>query len=99
MHGRAAFEDWYRAEHPRLVSSLLLISGDVDAAQEAADEALARALVRWDRVQAMASPGGWTHRVALNLLRRRKRRESIERRLMSRMPSQAMLPAPAGEAW
>ena len=99
MDAGAGFEAWYRAEHPRLVAALVVISGDLDAAQDAADEALARALMRWDHVQAMDSPGGWTHRVALNVLRRRQRRASLERRLLHRLHPVTELPAPAGEAW
>ncbi|MBA2497403.1 MAG: hypothetical protein H0V33_09980 [Acidimicrobiia bacterium] len=72
MMGRE-FEPWYRAEHPRLVVSLALACGRMDLAAEAVDEAFVRALERWDRVSAMASPTGWTYRVALNCLRRRER--------------------------
>lgn len=93
------FEDWYRREHPRLVTSLMLVAGDVHAAQDAADEAFARALAHWGRVGSMESPNGWTYRVALNVLRRRGRRAAIERRLLARHPVPAEVPAPAGEAW
>jgi RNA polymerase sigma-70 factor (ECF subfamily) len=93
------FESWYRREHPRLVTSLLLVAGDIHAAQEAADEAFARALVRWDRVGDMESPNGWTYRVALNVLRRRGRRAAVERRLLARHPAPLNVPPPAGEAW
>jgi len=93
------FEDWYRREHPRLATALLLVAGDVHAAQDAADEAFARALVHWGRVGAMDSPNGWTYRVALNILRRKGRRAAIERRLLARHPAPVEIPAPAGEAW
>ncbi len=45
------------------------------------DEALARALERWGRVSKMASPGGWTYRVAVNCLRRQQRRAALEHRV------------------
>lgn len=35
----AGFEAWYRATHPRLLASLTLLVGDLDAAGEATDEA------------------------------------------------------------
>ena len=73
------FEDWYTAYHPRLVTVLVGITGDRDEAVDAADEALVRALERWDRVGAMASPEGWTYAVALNLVRRSTRRRSRRR--------------------
>lgn len=93
------FERWYQREHPRLVASLLLVAGDIHVAQDAADEAFARALARWDRVGRMDSPNGWTYKVALNLLRRRGRRAARERELLSRQRPVGEVPAPAGEAW
>jgi predicted RNA polymerase sigma factor len=76
--GGIEFEAWYRREHPRLIGSLAALSGREDVAADAADEAFARALARWPRVSKMASPGGWTYRVALNELRRRLRRGATE---------------------
>jgi len=83
--GGIEFEGWYRREHPRLIGSLAALSGRDDLAAEAADEAFARALARWPRVSKMASPGGWTYRVALNELRRRMRRSSTERQALDRL--------------
>lgn len=74
------FESWYRDEHPTLVRSLWLMSGDRELALDVVGEAFSRALARWDRVSAMASPGGWVRTVAVNLLRRghrRRRREQV----------------------
>ena len=79
------FEAWYRREHARLLASMAVVAGDVDVAKEVTAEAFARALERWDRVGKMESPGGWTYRVALNVLRRRQRRAGLERRLLLRM--------------
>ena len=93
------FERFYEAEHGRLVASLVLATGDADLAQEAADEAFLRALMAWSRVQAMASPGGWTYRVAVNVARRRARRRAVERRLWARRAPAPSTPPPAGEAW
>jgi RNA polymerase sigma factor (sigma-70 family) len=94
------FEDFYQSEHARLVTSLLLVTGDPDAARDATDEAFVRALGAWRRVSAMSSPAGWTYRVALNVARRRARRAGLERRLLARQPRPpAVVAAPAGEAW
>ncbi len=78
------FERWYRREHPRVVAALAVAGGEVDVAREATDEAFVRAYERWSRVRVMASPGGWLYRVALNELRRRLRRRTIERELLRR---------------
>ena len=83
----ASFDDWYRSEHSRLVAALLLITGDLALATESVDEAFARALERWGRVRAMASPTGWTFRVAHNLSRRAQWRSGLERRLLARRPA------------
>ncbi len=75
------FEQFYEGVRPRLVRSLAVFcGGDLDAAADAADEALVRALERWSRVRAMDSPEAWTFTVGRNLLRRRYRRQSDERR-------------------
>lgn len=59
---------------------------DLELARDVTAEAFARALERWDRVGSMSSPGGWTYRVALNVLRRRLRRGVLEERVLRRAP-------------
>ena len=100
-HGAGGFAPWYREQHPALLASLVLVTGSVDEAREAVDEALSRALARWPKVAVMDSPAGWTYRVALNVARRRARRRALEARLLLRRgPDQpATLAGPAGEAW
>lgn len=91
------FEVWYRDEHPRLVAVLAVESGDVEVARDAASEAFARALERWERVGAMASPTGWLYKVALNVVRRRTRRAAVERVALRRHAPLA--PAPSGDRY
>lgn len=91
------FEGWYRSTHPRVVSVVVGVTGDGDVAREAADEAFARALERWDRVALMDSPAGWVYTTALNVARRRLRRRAMERRVLGSAPDP--LPGPAGELW
>ena len=78
------FEVWYRAIHPRIVAALTLSTGRLDDAAEVADETLVRALERWTHVRTMASPDGWAFRVAFNLVRRRGRRQALERTVLRR---------------
>ena len=80
------FEPWYVREHPKLVSALTVVAGNPAVAAEAADEAFARAYERWGRVSVMASPGGWTYRTALHVVRRRWRRAALEARILHRKP-------------
>ena len=69
-----AFEDFFRAEYPRTVKALYILTGTLAEAEDLAQEALARAYERWDRVRAMESPGGYVYRTAVNLNRKRLRR-------------------------
>lgn len=92
------FERWYRREHPRVVAALAVAGGEVDVAREATDEAFVRAYERWPRVRVMESPGGWLYRVALNELRRRLRRRTVEREFLRRQPrTEATEPPPIAD--
>jgi RNA polymerase sigma factor (sigma-70 family) len=73
-----AFDEWYRASHPRVFMALVVSTADRDAATEAVDEAFAKAWAHWSRVQGMSNPIGWTYRVARNELTRSWRRRARE---------------------
>lgn len=94
-----SFDSWYAREHPRLIATLLLSTGDVELAADGVDEAFTRALEKWDRVGMMESPTGWAFRVALNHARRTARRRMVEHRLFIKRAKDAPVPAPAGEVW
>jgi RNA polymerase sigma factor (sigma-70 family) len=74
-------------EHPRLVRAVDLLLGDHAVAEEIAQEALLRAASRWEHVRELRSPGGWTHRVAINLATSQLRRRRIEQRARARLTS------------
>ena len=78
---------------------MIAVCGDRDIASDATDEALSRAWGRWDTVRSMSSPEGWTYRVALNLVRSRLRRRSLEQRLLPRLVSRTHVVVPAVEVW
>jgi RNA polymerase sigma-70 factor, ECF subfamily len=71
---RRSFEAFFRSESGRLGKAMYLLTGSRAEAEDLVQEAMARALVRWDRVGAMESPAAYVYRVALNLSRRRRRR-------------------------
>jgi RNA polymerase sigma-70 factor (ECF subfamily) len=79
MERHTSFEDFYRAEWASLFRAVSFTLGDRELAREATDEAMARAFERWEQVAAMASPAGWTFRVAVNFARNRVRRRWLER--------------------
>ncbi len=68
-----------------LVGTLTVKLGDVETAQELAQEALARSWQRWDEVGAMEAPDRWVFRVALNLSSSWLRRRGAERRAKNRL--------------
>jgi RNA polymerase sigma-70 factor (ECF subfamily) len=87
--------------HPRLLATLILITGNGETARDATDEAFVRAYQHWRRVSHMASPDAWTFTVARNVARRGARRAKHERSLLRAQAAAASstVPAPAGEAW
>ena len=95
----ASFEDWYRSEYRNIVRSLVLITGNAEVAVEAASEACARALERWERVSVMASPSGWTYAVGLNVARRTLRRTRLEALLLRRVVVPPPIREDAPELW
>lgn len=76
-------------QHPLLVGSLTLYTGDPDLARDLTQEALARACLHWARLVDMPAPGAWLHRVALNLANSVFTRRRLERRARDRLGLQA----------
>ena len=60
------FADFYRDRRDPLFRALLVTLRNPDAAAEAADEAMARALERWDKISGYERPEAWAYRVGLN---------------------------------
>ncbi len=74
------FGDFFRAEYAGLVRSLYLLTADLPEAEDLAQEAMARAYERWERVKLMDSPGGYVYRSAVNVNRKRLRHLAVRRR-------------------
>jgi RNA polymerase sigma-70 factor (ECF subfamily) len=91
------FDAFYRREHARVLGVVVALTGRSDLAGEAADEAFARALARWVRVSKMTSPGAWTAKVALNVVRRSIRRTARAHFLLAAPIDSA--PASDPELW
>jgi RNA polymerase sigma-70 factor (ECF subfamily) len=80
MRGDDDFEDFYQASYPRLVGQLTVLTGSLEDAEDAVQEAFARASTRWRRLRAYDAPEAWVRRVALNLATsglRRARRQLV----------------------
>jgi RNA polymerase sigma-70 factor (ECF subfamily) len=76
MPGASDVESVFRAEYGRAVSVLVRFLGDIDAAEEAVQDAFATALQRWPESGVPPSPAGWIITTARNRAVDRLRRES-----------------------
>lgn len=83
--GRPSFVDFYRREYPRLAVLATAVSGDPSSGEDLAQEALARAGDRWDRISGYDNPGTWVRRVTINLATSRRRRLRTEARALLRL--------------
>ncbi len=72
-------------DYPRLVAGLTLVCGSRPAAEDAVQEALARAWERTERGQRIESLTAWVARVSMNLARSGLRRRMAERRARTRL--------------
>jgi len=70
------FEEFAAARLPALLRYAVLLTGDRDGARDVVQEALARALVRWRRIEAMEEPYAYVRKIVTNeyLAGRRRRR-------------------------
>ena len=79
------FDEFYQSAFGRLVGQVYLVTGDLRDAEDAVQEAFARASVRWAQVRDFNVPEQWVRRVAMNLavdgLRRARRRLAALARL------------------
>ena len=67
------FDDFYRAEFPRVYRAAWLLAHHDEDALDATQEAFGRAFARWRRLRRHEWAVGWVITTALNILRRRGR--------------------------
>lgn len=89
MTSDPGFEPFYEKEVGRVFSAVFLLCRNRAVAEDATQEAFARALERWDRLSEAPWAGAWVTTTALNLARR-----SLRRRLVGTMTPD---PPPADE--
>ena len=78
--------DLFRAMYPRLVVVLFATCGDQADAEDAAQEAFAKALRNQRRFINLDNPEAWLRTVALNHLRNGWRHNDVVRRLRDKVP-------------
>jgi RNA polymerase sigma-70 factor, ECF subfamily len=86
-----AFEALYEEEFRAVFRAAYLLSGDRELAEDAAQEAFARALERWRRLKGEPWAGGWVMTTALNVVRRSLRRRGEPGNLESPEPGNQTL--------
>ena len=90
------FDDLYRREYPGLLAVATALSG-FDG-EDLVQDAMVKALVNWEKVHRLERPGGWCHRVLVNLCRSRWRRRTTERRYLGRFRrDEPTTPGPSAE--
>lgn len=67
------FPEFYATAWQDVFGALAVLFGDADLAQEATDEAMARAFARWEDVRNYDNPAGWVYRVGSNWAKNRLR--------------------------
>ena len=76
-----------------LPGALALTLADADLGSLAADEAMTRAVQKWDKVKTFDNPQGWVYRVGLNWAQSWRRRRIRERERPISYASEPMDPA------
>lgn len=98
---RADFDDFYRAELPRLVALARALCGPA-LAEDVAQEAMLATYRKWRRVSDLEYPAGWVRRACANLAVSQYRRRMIELRALTRLASRPETPpldGPDEEFW
>lgn len=86
----AAFAAFYEQNIAALSRTLTAALGDPQVAQDAAQEAMARACERWNKIEDYDNPMGWCYRVAMNWATsrwRKRKREYVTDRMPTPNPS------------
>ena len=79
------FTEFYQATYDRVVALVAAMVGDRHQAEDIAQEAFARALIRWSRVSRYDLPEAWVRRVAIRLTIDASRRVRRAVRLSARL--------------
>ncbi len=74
MRVDTGFRDLYEREFPAVFRAVFLLCGDPQLAEDATQEAFARALTRWRRLRDQPWVAGWVATTAFNVARRQLRR-------------------------
>jgi RNA polymerase sigma-70 factor (ECF subfamily) len=88
------FDEFYQGTRSRVLTYLYSVSGDLPQAQDAAQEAYARAWQHWSRVSQAEQPEAWVRTVGWRLLAAHWRRARVRRRAYARQDTATSVPPP-----
>ncbi len=88
-----SFQEFYVANYWRIAGLVAAVLGSRTEAEDVAQEAFSRALVRWPRIASYDLPDAWVRRVALRLAIDSARRVRRAARLVARVAGDPVLPA------
>lgn len=77
-----SFDAFYRTEFRSVAGLAHVLTGNLAASEEIAQEAFMSALNRWDEIGTYDSPGAWVRRVVANKAVSRRRRIATERKYL-----------------
>jgi RNA polymerase sigma-70 factor (ECF subfamily) len=92
------FESFYAAAFHRIAGQLVVVTGDLQDAEDVTQEAFARASLRWSRVRTYDIPEAWVRRVALRLATDRFRQARRRLAALRRVEVEPRMPAVSVEA-
>ena len=99
---RNAAEEVFRIESGRIIAGLIRVSQSFDLAEEAMQDALASALLDWQRNGLPANPAAWidavAHRKLIDYARRNQTRRSNQDQLLYQPPKSVAPLLPYGDA-
>lgn len=79
LDAESSFEDFFRQKYPSVYAGLLITFRDPQVAEDAAEEAFAKAWLRWGRVRRMDHPRAWVARVAFHYVIEQRSRSKRDR--------------------
>jgi RNA polymerase sigma-70 factor, ECF subfamily len=77
LEGGLDFVSFFQAEYEPLLRTMYVLCRNLAEAEDLAQEAMARAFERWEKVRAAASPRAYVYAIALNLRRSALRRAAL----------------------
>lgn len=90
------FESLYRREYPAMIAVATVLSGQ--DAEDLVHDAMVKAFVNWGTVRRLERPGGWCHRVLVNLCHSWWRRGQTRARWVQRQARhEPTTPEPSAE--